>query len=538
MRHASTDMDQNNIRGRGSELLTDAALASLFGVALIYSLSNFFAHCSDVLLDQHSFRQTQTALSAYWLLRDGFRLAYLTPVIGSPWSVPLELPLFQILTAYVAKLGGLHLDTAGRAVSYFFCIATLWPIWMLGRVLQLRKRFFLIAGTLYLASPLYLFWGKAFLIETLAVFLTLLFLVFAIRILLPVSSPARPWTLVLGMAISGLLAANTKVTTFAPAALAAASLLAVHAWKWWRSNGWSARKCLKATWLYVLFALGLIYVSISLWVSFTDKVKSQGEISRLLTSARLYTWNFGTLSERLSATLWSDTIASRAVVEAIGPSILLIIGVAAVRAYRWREAVYASCAVVLFLTTFLLFPNLHIQHNYYQCANAIYLILGAAVILSSMGSSKRVAMVCVVAVVMALQIQTFRAGYQTLQATVADPLESRTLQVANAVRNSVGKDAAIMVFGYDWSAEIAYYSERRAVTVPNWGDLPSKVAEQPERFLGGVPLGGVVVCPEADSSERFRNALAHLTNGAREERQAGCVIFTELMAGSPQVTSK
>lgn len=42
------------------------------------------------------FRQTQTAMSALFIQREhNFSLAYPTPVVGAPWSIPLEFPLYQ-----------------------------------------------------------------------------------------------------------------------------------------------------------------------------------------------------------------------------------------------------------------------------------------------------------------------------------------------------------------------------------------------------------------------------------------------------------
>ena len=36
------------------------------------------------ILDHHEFRQTQTALTSYWTVQEGFRLDYITPVLGPP----------------------------------------------------------------------------------------------------------------------------------------------------------------------------------------------------------------------------------------------------------------------------------------------------------------------------------------------------------------------------------------------------------------------------------------------------------------------
>lgn len=54
------------------------------------------------VLDGFGFRQAQTGVTAYWLAQGGPWFAYETPVIGSPWSVPFEFPLYQMMVALLA----------------------------------------------------------------------------------------------------------------------------------------------------------------------------------------------------------------------------------------------------------------------------------------------------------------------------------------------------------------------------------------------------------------------------------------------------
>ena len=43
------------------------------------------------------FRQAQTAISTYYIQQENnFSLAYPTPVLGKPWSIPMEFPFYQI----------------------------------------------------------------------------------------------------------------------------------------------------------------------------------------------------------------------------------------------------------------------------------------------------------------------------------------------------------------------------------------------------------------------------------------------------------
>ena len=54
------------------------------------------------LLDRHDFRQTQTAFTARIYHEDGIDLLHpKLPVLGPPWEVPFEFPLFQAAAALV-----------------------------------------------------------------------------------------------------------------------------------------------------------------------------------------------------------------------------------------------------------------------------------------------------------------------------------------------------------------------------------------------------------------------------------------------------
>src|SRR4051812_33748795 len=135
--------------------------------AMVHAVYVASAWLSIPLLDQHGFRQTQTALTTYWLMHGGAFLAYETPVVGSPWSIPFEVPFYEGLVAILA-LAGVPLDAAGRLVSFAFFLGSLWPIRMLWKDLRLPPAGLPIGFALLLASPEYSFWSRSFLIESSA----------------------------------------------------------------------------------------------------------------------------------------------------------------------------------------------------------------------------------------------------------------------------------------------------------------------------------------------------------------------------------
>src|SRR5713226_9192327 len=155
-------------------------LSALLTLAFVHALVVLWLDINKPLLDLYYFRQTQTALSAYWILHGGPWLAYETPVLGYPWAIPFEFPVYQLLVAGVAW-AGLSLDVAGRLVGFGFFLAMLWPLRMLYNAIGLGRSTYLATSILYLTSPLYLYWSRTFLMESCALFFSLAWLALTAR---------------------------------------------------------------------------------------------------------------------------------------------------------------------------------------------------------------------------------------------------------------------------------------------------------------------------------------------------------------------
>ena len=189
----------------------------LFCALLAHSFGVLCWRWNQPLVGEHAFRQNQTAETVYWMLRGGPLLAYWTPVLGPPWSIPFEFPLFQWIVALLARMG-VGLDPAGRCVSWAFGVLALLPLSRISTYFDIDPW---IVGCLYLASPLYLFWGSAFLIDTCALFFAASFLAYGL---------GDKWILCL---LSGILTALVKLPTLLPFAAVLLCLL------WWPRSPWA-----------------------------------------------------------------------------------------------------------------------------------------------------------------------------------------------------------------------------------------------------------------------------------------------------------
>jgi len=443
------------------------------------------------LIEAFGFRQTQTALTAYWILREGPALAYQTPVAGAPWAIPFELPIYQTVVAGIARLTGSPLGPVGRVVSCVFLLAGMVPIFAIARRLQLSRAVALVFVCLWLSSPLYVFWGRGFMVETAALFFVLAALPFAINL---ISDNARAGDIV-GTGTFLALAMLQKITTAGPVLLALGLLwIAVRLRRERGIAGVTVRE-----WIGATLALGLPFLVAIAWTQYSDAIKMSNALGAQLTSSALWRWNFGDLGQRFSPELLVQVIWHRVMFENVGGlfGLALIAGAVFFSGdKRLRRLIYVCSA--LFLLPLLIFSNLHIVHSYYQMSCALFAI-GALAIAVGAWVPRIVKHSLVVPAVTALLVVSnfahFWSGYWGTMTARFPLLETRVLAVAEVLRRYTAPDSAFVAFGADWSSELTYYAQRKSFTVPEWFAHYHNAWLSPESYLGGMKLAAIVGCP-------------------------------------------
>jgi Dolichyl-phosphate-mannose-protein mannosyltransferase len=339
------------------------------GFVLVHSAAIVLVGISKPLLDLHDFRQTQTALSAYWIMHDGISLAYETPVLGYPWRIPLEFPFYQWIVALLGLIG-IPIEIAGRLVSYCFFIACLWPIWMIFRFMKLKTEIFFITAILFLSSPLYLFWSRTVMIESTSLFFAALWLALLIALL---TKPKTTWLSFIVVVAAGTIAGLVKITTLPAFYFLGGLFFLDRAYITWREGQIS--DCWK-TFAFAIAACSIPIVITYAWVLYSDAIKAAGnEFAQGLTSSALSAWNFGTIRQRLAPSFWEHIVGRRVLFDLFGYGAILTILVAGTVLINSRYVLQMLGAGFAFLIPFLLFTNLHWQHNYYQYANGVFLIV-------------------------------------------------------------------------------------------------------------------------------------------------------------------
>ena len=473
--------------------MLERILFGLLALALMFAVTVLYLGLFQPLLDWYHSRETQTALTAYWLVQGGPIFAYETPVVGFPWSIPYEFPIYQIIVAILSS-AGIPLDPAGRIVSFAFFLGCLWPLRVLLRALQFPPVTFPCVAIIFVLSPIYLYWGRAFMIETCALFFCFTWFAYLARYL----NGPRPVSAVIA-AVAGTLGILAKSTTFPAFGMLGGILLLKQFFAPQKAGLATGRLRIivsAAAVIAIPFIIGII------WTAYSDMVKLENEIGRHLTSRALALFNFGTLDQRVGLTLWRDVIWQRSLSDAFGYGPAPALALIAATLLR-REYAYAAGATILgFLTPFLVFTNLHFNHTYYQTANAIFIIAAAGLGLSHLMSIRygRVIAFAFLAWIVSAQLLYFRSTY--LHSVTGDATGDSEYRISKVVRQTTEPNTSLIVLGADWDSTIPYYAERKSMVIPYW--MPPTFFQQvfatPQTFLDGVPLGGIVYCVDARSS--------------------------------------
>jgi hypothetical protein len=448
-------------------------------------------YADQPLLDLHAFRQTQTAITAYWFVRDGYRLAYETPVAGYPWVLPFEFPLYQAIVAALSQISGLSISLIGRLVSYAFLLLSIPVAASITRRLGLPVAVLVIFVALTFTTPIYVYWGRAVLIETAALFFGLMAIKYGLEYLLG----SRSTWLLAPFSLFMTLCMLQKVTTGLPILMVVTVLFAAGEAR--QSGCFERARGARGIALGVAILVPL--VAAYAWTSFADAVKLESPLGPALTSSALTTWNWGTPGQRFSYALWGDVILIRILLLNFGGIIGVgLITAALAMAAERRIKLIILTSVILGLLPLFLFSNLHIVHNYYQSSNVIFLIYGLAVALGAVivpRVSGRAGFVLLVSLIVVNGFAMVKSGYLAamLESFGAD---NPHVAVSRVLARELPEDAQFVAFGNDYSATFAFLSGRKSFTVPPWFKDIAQVIARPGDYVEKGHLGAVVTCSD------------------------------------------
>ena len=432
------------------------------------------------LNESYAFRQTQTTMVVREFMRSGFDALSPLPVLGPPWVVPMEFPLFQLVSSQVGLALGMTPAVATRLTGlvFFQLTAVL--------VVVLARRWF-SAGTAVVALSLYEFlpfgmqWGHAALIEFMATFLAL-----AAVLLVDGSSPRIRPVLLASAVLPAVPAFLVKPTT----ALVLAPLFLVPL----------LRPGAPGTWPFIRRSLLLLLPAMcgvaaaAAWTRVADASKAGSEYTAFLTSSALATWNFGTWGMRYSLDVWRQVATGW---EAIAGGTLILLVAVIVVLIGWRRSVPAVVVAAIPFLAVLVFPNLYFVHTYYSSAiYPVFTVLLAAAIVVAARRSRRPRTQALIGLLAGAVVVTvaWMSGmgwytYQNLRAEQAEP------ELAGRIADAVPVGQGVVIVGCDWDPTVPFFADRRALMLRESTTLPV-----PARWIPGE-LGFLAYCGMPESLE-------------------------------------
>lgn len=451
----------------------------LFFLGLGYSFWGFANGFSHSLYDEHSFRQTQTALTTYFFTKGTSFFSYETPLLGPPWTIPFELPLYQYLSAKLHQLSAFSIEESGRVIGRVFFLLTLIPLYFGFRSMGISKNIRWIGLTIYLLSPLYLFWSRTFLIESTALFFALAY--FALFL----SKSDQQWGTYFLIALAGSLAGTLKVTT-AFTFFALAGLLFLY---WIRKEN---RFFLGKKLVFGFLIPGILSL---LWIRYTDQMKGLSPLAEFIRSKELEAWNFGTLKQRVSWDLWY-MFFRKTLHDSIGHRTTFLISLAFLYFMPRKNQALAFLALFAFLLSPLTFTNLHIEHTYYWYANGIFLVAYLTIVFDGIEKSKLPQKKWIAGFLILIAISLSVREYYKFFYQVQKRNNTDLAQGFDTLRAQMPEEDVLVVLGGDWYPAMAWEAKRRAIMVrDNPGIDSQKFRESLEQLKAeGRKVGAVLNC--------------------------------------------
>ena len=159
------------------------------------------------------------------------------------------------------------------------------------------------------------------------------------------------------------------------------------------------------------------------------------------------------------------------------------------------HSLLAIVCAILFVVPIALFTNLNMVHDYYQTANAVFLVAVVAFLLSELIAIDKMIPAAIVGTVLFVGAVLHVRDNEWPVATGRHDLNPNYI-AAKIVKNSTPVDSSVIVFGVDWSSEVNYYSERKGLAFPGWASLEKakRIFANADTYMGGLKIGSVVDC--------------------------------------------
>ncbi|MEO5356934.1 MAG: hypothetical protein H7844_06510 [Nitrospirae bacterium YQR-1] len=442
------------------------AVAVFWGFIALSVLIRFI-NINSPLCEDHMFRQTQTAITIHYFVKDGIKLLnYETPLFGPPWKVPFEFPAFQATAALFAMGGISNSDTACRATNIFYFYVSAVFLYLVSKQFFSEKPLPVFILFYYLYNPYTIYWSRTCLIDYASAAFSLGYFFFTIIFF---KNTTKIYCVVFAV-IFGTLAYLTKITTVPVFFPLISGTVAYMLYKRLRvdsncivGNFIKENKKIIAL-LIILFAVP--FICGYLWVHYTDYVKNSSLFTSFNSSTNLFQWNYGTFSQRLTLKNWLNIFNYFYL---MAPGVLVLSAAAGCRFIWRRKGKYALFFILSFLGIILVpftFFNLYMIHEYYSIALSalVAVVMGIslyAFFYEFIGTSK----VAVLACILVFTLTSLPVAIQKLRLPLFQMRYPPKNTLTDFIKTITNDNEYLIITDFSWSSRILYYSNRKGFMV-------------------------------------------------------------------------
>jgi hypothetical protein len=360
---------------------------------LLYLVSIFYRIDE---LTMTPFRESQTGISAFYLMGNlswQSIVNYQTPVVGYPWQIPFEFPLYQMSVALLARGNEVKdIVFAGKLISLLYFTAFVVVSFKLLDMLGVGRGRAAIMSLVLISSPVYVGYSPVVMIESMALLAGVSHLLCFLKYI----KSGNILYLIIGLLFS-IMAILVKSTTWVFFAII--FMLSSLYYIYIEINKINLIKKIISRILisFVIMIVVPLVVGV-IWINHTDEVKLSIYLAEGLSSGRLKEWNYGSLSQRLDPIFWM-AILSKMVFISFGFGILIYFyklkGVIS-KSYLKEEGGVLIVPLASVFLIIILFPNLYFRHDYYFYAISWALLIAVGWMLTSGNINKNLIIVFII----------------------------------------------------------------------------------------------------------------------------------------------
>jgi len=270
-------------------------------------------------------------------------------------------------------------------------------------------------------------------------------------------------------------------------------------------------------WTYFLPAIFSIA-----WVKYSDFIKLKNPLAGgFITSQGLTSWNFGTLSQKLSLDTWDQIFNFSVLIPKLTHIynlksclfiLLVFLLVILILENKYRKWFFGL--IIIYLSGPLIFTNLYYVHTYYQYANSIFLSLAIGFFCLSLLNSeklknKKIIVFLLIPTILGLMLSGYFGNYYKNQKKGGGKYD-----FINLVKNKTNTDGVLLIYGFGWSSVIPYYSERKVIFTDYFDkeqklDLSNEKIQKSFSNLGNSKIEAFIV---NKSSPLYKNIDSNIIN--------------------------